>query len=68
MWQGLVGVRADRGYSYRRLERVAAHGRLLLDYSPTEAINTLLLFDGLDIEVKDGTGRDIPIHGSCDRA
>ena len=64
MWQGLVGVRADRGYSYRKLEKVAAYVRDLLDYSPTEAINTLLLFDGLDIEVQDGTGRDIPIHGA----
>ena len=64
MWQGLVGVRADHGYSYRKLEQVAARVRDLLDYSPTEAINTLLLFDGLDIEVRDGTGRDIPIHGA----
>ena len=63
MWQGLVGVRADRGYSYRKLEKTAAYVRDLLDYSPTEAINTLLLFDGLDIEVQDGTGRDIPING-----
>ena len=64
MWQGLVGVRADRGYSYRKLEKIAAHVRGLLDYSPTEAINTQLLFDGLDIKVQDGTGRDIPIHGA----
>ena len=64
MWQGIVGVRTDRGYSYRKLEKVAAYVRDLLDYSPTEAINTLLLFDGLDIEVQDGTGRDIPIHGA----
>ena len=63
MWQGLVGVRADRGYSYRKLEKVAAHVRGLLGYSPTEAIGTLQLFDGLDIEVQDGTGRDIPVHG-----
>ena len=64
MWQGLAGVRADRGYSYRNLEKIAAHVRDQLEYSPTEAINTLLLFDGLDIEVRDGIGRDIPIHGS----
>ena len=64
MWQGLAGVRADRGYSYRKLEKIAAHVRDQLEYSPTEAINTLLLFDGLDIEVRDGIGRDIPIHGS----
>ena len=64
MWQGLSGVRADRGYSYRKLEKIAAYVRDQLDCSPTEAINTLLLFDGLDIEVQDGTGRDIPIRGS----
>ena len=64
MWQGLVGVRADRGYSYRKLEKIAAYVRDRLEYSPTEAINTLLMFDGLDIEVRDGTGRDLPIHGS----
>ena len=64
MWQGLSGVGADRGYSYRKLEKIAAYVRDQLDCSPTEAINTLLLFDGLDIEVQDGTGRDIPIRGS----
>lgn len=64
MRQRLVGVRADPGYSYRKLEEIAAYVRGRLGYSPTEAINTLLLFDGLDIEVQDGTGRNIPIHGS----
>ena len=64
MSQGLSGVRADRGYSYQRLEKIATSVRDRLDYSPTEAINTLLLFDGLDIEVRDGTGQDIPIRGS----
>jgi len=64
MWQGLVGARADRGYSYRNLERMAAHVRGLLGYSPTEAIDTLHLFDGLDIAVVDETGRDIPIRGA----
>ena len=64
MWQGLVGVRADRGYSYRKLEKIAAYVRDRLGNSPTEAINALWLFDGLHIEVRDGIGRDIPIHGS----
>ena len=63
MWQELSGLPADRGYSYRQLEKIAAYVRDRLHYSPTEAINTLLLFDGLDIEVRDGTGRDIPIRG-----
>ena len=64
MWQGQVGVRADRGYSYRKLEKIGAYVRDRLSCSPTEAINTLLLFDGLDIEVRDGTGQEHPIHGS----
>lgn len=64
MRQRLVGVRADRGYSYRKLEKIATHVRGLLNYSPAEAIDTLRLFDGLDIEVEDGNGRDIPIHGA----
>lgn len=64
MWQGLVGARADRGYSYRELERRAAYVRGLLGYSPTEAIDTLHLFDGLDIAVVDETGRNIPIRGA----
>lgn len=62
--QRLLGVCADRGYSYRKLEKIAAEVRRRLDFSPTEAINTLRLFDGLDIKVRDGTGRYIPIRGS----
>ena len=56
-------MRADRGYSYRRLEKIATYVRDRLNCSPTEAINALRLFDGLDIEVSDGTGQDIPIRG-----
>lgn len=61
--QGLSGVRADRAYSYRKLERVATYVRNMLNCSPTEAINTLRLFDGLDIKVRDGSGQAIPIQG-----
>ena len=64
MSQALSGVRADRGYSYRNLEKVAAYVRDRLNCSPTEAINTLQLFDGLDMTVRDRTGQDIPIRGS----
>lgn len=64
MSQGLLGVRADRVYSYRNLEKVAVYVREQLNYSPTEAINTLQLFDGLDMMVHDRTGQDIPIRGS----
>ena len=63
MSQGLSGVRADRAYSYRKLERVATYVRNMLNCSPTEAINTLRLFDGLDIKVRDGSGQAIPIQG-----
>lgn len=63
MRRGLTGVRADCGYSYRDLEEVAAYVRKKLDYSPTEAIDPLLLFDGLDIKVKIGKGQKIPIRG-----
>ena len=59
------GVRADRGYSYRNLENFAAYVREQLKFSPTAAINTLRLFDGLDdITVQDGTGRAIPLRGN----
>ena len=64
MSQRLLGVRADRGYSYQNLEKVATYVRGQLNTSPTEAINTLRLFDGLDIKVRDRTGQDIPIRGS----
>ena len=65
MWQGLSGVRADCGYSYQRLEKIAAYVRDRLDCPPTEAINTLLLFDGLDIELQ---GRDRPGHPDSRRS
>ena len=59
------GVRADRGYSYRKLENFAAYVREQLRFSPTAAINTLRLFDGLDdITVQDATGRAIPLRGN----
>lgn len=63
MSQELSGVRADRGYSYKSLEEIAANVRDGLHCSSTEAINTLRLFDGLAIAVHDGTGQDIPIRG-----
>ena len=63
MPQEHAGVRADRGYSYRRLERVAAYVRSRLNCSPAEAINALRLFDGLALTVRDRTGQDIPIQG-----
>ena len=64
MPQELSGVRADRGYSYQRLEKIAANVRDRLDCSATEAISTLQLFDGLAITVQDGAGQNIPVRGS----
>ena len=59
------GVRADRGYSYRKLENFAAYVREQLRFSPTAAINGLRLFDGLDdITVQDRTGQAIPLRGN----
>ena len=63
MLKGPSGVRADRGYSHRKLERVAAYVRGQLKLSPTAAIHMLLLFDGLDIIVRYGSGQDIPLRG-----
>ena len=64
MPQELSGIRADRGYSYRKLEKRAFHVRDRLNCSPTESINALRLFDGLNITVRARTGRKIPVCGS----
>ena len=65
MPKGPSGVRADCGYSHRNLEHIAAYVREQLKFSPTAAINTLRLFDGLDdITVPDRTGRAIPLRGN----
>ena len=58
------GLRADRGYSYQKLERRASKVREQLKLSPTSAIDALLLFDGLDIGVRTRGGRNIPIRGT----
>ena len=63
MTQERSGVRADRGYSYKKIERIAAFVREKLEVSPTVAIETLRLFDGLDISVNTRTGQGIPIRG-----
>ena len=64
MWQGLSGIRADRGYSYCKLEKNATHVRSRLNCPPTEAIDALRLFDGLNITVRTRTGKKIPVYGS----
>ncbi len=64
MSQGHLGVRADSGRSYIGLEKVAARARATLNWPPTEAIDTLRLFDGLSITVQARTGQVIPIQGN----
>ena len=64
MPKGLSGVRADRGYSYKRLEQIAAYVREQLNFAPADAINALDLFEGLDdIAVQDRTRQPIPLRG-----
>jgi hypothetical protein len=58
-----VGIRADRGYSYRDLEHIASRVRKQLALPPTTAINAQELFDGLDLSVRDRNGRSIPVRG-----
>lgn len=48
MSDALSGIRADRSYSYAKLERVAARIRKNLDYPADKAINALDLFENLD--------------------
>ena len=65
MPKGLSGVRADRGYSYKSVERIAAYVRKQLEFAPANAINALDLFEGLDdIAVRDGARQTIPLRGS----
>jgi len=63
MSAGLSGVRADRKFSYRSLERLASHVRKALDYPADRAIDPLLLFENLDkIEIT-ASGVPIPMSG-----
>ena len=63
MPKGLSGVRADCGYSYKRVEQVAAYVREQLKFAPADAINALDLFEGLDdIAVQDRTRQTIPLR------
>ena len=59
----LSGIRADSDYSYRKLEKIATRVRTVLDCPPAEPIDAQRLFDGLDITIRDGDGRQIPIRG-----
>jgi predicted transcriptional regulator len=65
MSAGLSGVRADRKYSYRTLERVSERIRKNLNYDPDRAINSLDLFEHLyKVGIKMRDGGLIPLeHG-----
>ena len=58
------GIRADRGYSYQILEIVATKVRKRLELPPTAPINSLRLFEGLDITAQGRNGQNIPIRGN----
>lgn len=57
------GVRADSGYSYRKIERLASGVRAMLELTPTAPINTMRLFDRPDITAKGSSGQVIPLQG-----
>ena len=57
------GVRADSGYSYRKIERLATRVRAKLELTPTAPINTMRLFDRPVITAKGRSGQDIPLQG-----
>ena len=57
------GIPADRGYSYRKIERLATRVRAKLELIPTAPINTMQLFDRPDITAKGRSGQEIPLQG-----
>lgn len=59
-----AGIRADCGYSYRILERFATNVREQLGLPPTAHIDSLRLFDRLDITAKRRNGQEIPLRGN----
>jgi Zn-dependent peptidase ImmA (M78 family) len=63
MSAGLSGVRADRKYSYRSLEKLGEGIRKSLSYNPNQAINPLDLFEHLyKVSIKMNNGRLIPLE------
>jgi hypothetical protein len=64
MSAGLSGVRSDRKFSYRKLEKLANGVRKALDYPADRAIDPLQLFESLDrIEIAASDGTQIPMSG-----
>lgn len=64
MTRGLSGVRADRSWSYRRLEGLAAHVRQQLTLAADEVIDPLRLFEDLhEISISRSDGIEIPLRG-----
>jgi Zn-dependent peptidase ImmA (M78 family) len=62
MSTALSGVRADHKYSYRELEKVAAHVREQLKFEPGQAIDALRLFEDLHHIQIGTTGTPIPLR------
>jgi Zn-dependent peptidase ImmA (M78 family) len=64
MSKGLSGVRADKKYSYRKLETFAAYVREQLKFAPGQAIDPLRLFEDLhQISITKSDGKVIPLRG-----
>lgn len=60
----LAGVRADRKYSYSKLEALATYVREQLKLPPDQAIDALQLFEDLhEICIKQANGKVIPLRG-----
>jgi len=62
MTRPLSGVRADQGYSYANLERLAEHVREQLGMSLSEALKPLAFFENLnEISIERSSGPPIPL-------
>jgi predicted transcriptional regulator len=58
----LTGVRADRKYSYRKLENFASYVREQLKFAPGAAIDPLRLFEDLhEIQISRDNGTTVPL-------
>ena len=64
MLKGPSGVRADRGYSYRKLEVFAASVRERLSVPQEQAIDPLQVFEELhEISILRSNGKELPLRG-----
>ena len=64
MLNGPSGVRADRGYSYSKLEAFAAYVREQISVPKEQAIDSLQLFEELhEISIQRSNGKELPLRG-----